>query len=34
MELKGHLQTEFGTLNVHNDVKGEGGSAHDIINFY
>ena len=32
--LRGHLQTDFRTLNVIMTLRGEGGSAHDVINFY
>ena len=32
--LRGHLQTDFGTLNVRMTLRGGEGSGHDVINFY
>ena len=32
--FRGYLQTDFGTLNVIMTLRGEGGSGHDVINFY
>jgi len=33
LRLRGHLQIDFGTLNVIMTLRGEGGSAHDISKF-
>ena len=32
--VRGHLQTDFGMLNIIMTLRGEGGSGHDVINFY